>query len=434
MEFAMVVSAGNFNKTVSNRISSVIPDELKNTNQWVVYKLEPNEGGKPKKVPYSCKTGKRASVSNKRTGVSFENVIDYALSNKVNGIGFIFSDRDPYFGLDIDNCIDNNGEIEPWAKKWVKILNSYTEFSPSGKGLHVIGKGKLLQEGRRKGNFELYENNRYFTVTGDMLDGFTEIRDCTTALKKLQKELFPSNVSKTRKQVPTQNKTTNINSSSGSTNVGNNLAVEDFPKIATKSKKNGKRIEDLLNGEWEKLRKYKSQSEADLSLCSAMAFYFNKDPIKIDQAFRKSKLYRDKWNDNHIYRKSTIDLAIRGITGSCYRGEKQRAKSPRSGKCTVTKRIGKRKHRRMTRKLTLHQKVENEFHEHLLGKPCIASVILTFLKHTGASERLIYNVKKSLGICSKRICKKDLDYIDTIWYYPVDSELAKMMVCEILRK
>lgn len=46
------------------------------------------------------------------------------------------------------------------------------------------------------------------------------------------------------------------------------------------------------------LSSYSSQSEADLALVSILAFYCEKDEKQIDRLFRKSKLYRDKWDEN----------------------------------------------------------------------------------------------------------------------------------------
>ena len=45
--------------------------------------------------------------------------------------------------------------------------------------------------------------------------------------------------------------------------------------------------------------KHDSQSEADLSLCCKLAFWSGKDKQQMDRLFRKSALFRDKWDTKH---------------------------------------------------------------------------------------------------------------------------------------
>lgn len=90
----------------------------------------------------------------------------------LDGIGFMFSVSDPYTGIDLDKCLNaETGELEPWAQRCVDLFNSYTEITPSGKGLHIIIRGKLPGKGRKKGKFEVYDRGRFFTFTGNVFDG-----------------------------------------------------------------------------------------------------------------------------------------------------------------------------------------------------------------------------------------------------------------------
>ncbi len=74
---------------------------------------------------------------------------------RLDGIGFVFSTNDPYVGVDLDNCRNpKTGEIAPRALRIVQLLNSFTEISPSGCGLHVFVKGKLPKGGNRKDGLE----------------------------------------------------------------------------------------------------------------------------------------------------------------------------------------------------------------------------------------------------------------------------------------
>ena len=89
------------------------------------------------------------------------------------GVGFVFQMYDPYVGIDLDKCITDDGAISPWAQEIIDSTKSYTEISPSGKGLHIITKGKWGR-GSRKGGLEVYDRERYFTMTGRHLDGTPE--------------------------------------------------------------------------------------------------------------------------------------------------------------------------------------------------------------------------------------------------------------------
>ena len=77
--------------------------------------------------------------------------------------------------MDLDNAIDESGKLTIEADDIVKALGSYTEISPSGKGLHIFCKGKLPPERRRIGNIEMYSSNRFFTVTGNIYGQNREI-------------------------------------------------------------------------------------------------------------------------------------------------------------------------------------------------------------------------------------------------------------------
>ncbi len=61
--------------------------------------------------------------------------------------------------------------VDAWAKEIVSSLNSYTEYSPSETGLHILTQARLPERGRRRENTEIYAVGRYFTLTGNHLTG-----------------------------------------------------------------------------------------------------------------------------------------------------------------------------------------------------------------------------------------------------------------------
>lgn len=126
-----------------------IPEELKALPNWVTFKLLPDEKrGKPRKVPFDAKTGTPAKSNDPSTWCDFETA---ASAEGYSGIGFMFSES-PYFGIDIDDVADEFPKFmegEPCLlSDFVDTLQSYTEKSTSGSGIHIICRGTLPPNGR----------------------------------------------------------------------------------------------------------------------------------------------------------------------------------------------------------------------------------------------------------------------------------------------
>jgi putative DNA primase/helicase len=106
-----------------------IPEELRVRPQWVVWKAV---GDKPDKVPYSARTGRRASSTDLLTWSTFQEALEAYENGDYAGLGFVFSSADPYTGIDLDGCVDEDGEIALWALEIVRYFDSYTELSATG--------------------------------------------------------------------------------------------------------------------------------------------------------------------------------------------------------------------------------------------------------------------------------------------------------------
>ena len=139
--------------------------ELSVRPQWVVWKAV---GDKPDKVPYSARTSRRASSTDLLTWSTFQEALEAYENGEYDGVGFVFSSADPYTGIDLDNCVDEDGEIALWALEIVRYFDSYTELSATGSGLHVIVRGDVPN--RRKGDVEVYSSKRFFAVTGHVVE------------------------------------------------------------------------------------------------------------------------------------------------------------------------------------------------------------------------------------------------------------------------
>jgi putative DNA primase/helicase len=142
-----------------------IPEELRVRPQWVVWKAV---GDKPDKVPYSARTGRRASSTDLLTWSTFQDALKAYENGDYAGLGFVFSSADPYTGIDLDDCVDADGEIAGWALEIVRYFDSYTELSATGTGLHVIVRGEIPN--RRKDEVEVYSSKRFFTMTGCVVE------------------------------------------------------------------------------------------------------------------------------------------------------------------------------------------------------------------------------------------------------------------------
>jgi putative DNA primase/helicase len=144
-----------------------VPEELRRRRQWVVWKLE-RRGNDLTKVPYIAGGVGNASSTDSETWRSFEEALEALSSGRYNGVGFMFSSGDPYAGVDLDNCRDpETGDLEEWAQEIVEALDGYAEASPSGKGVHIIVRGKAPN--KKRGKVEAYSSERFFTVTGRAL-------------------------------------------------------------------------------------------------------------------------------------------------------------------------------------------------------------------------------------------------------------------------
>jgi len=181
-------------------ISENTPQELRDRPQWVVWRTE-DRGGKSTKIPYDAKTGREASSTNPATWTTFDQAVEACdRSDRYDGIGFTFAADGLFCGIDLDDCLDGNGNVAPWAQEILGQFRSYSERSPSGRGLKIFLRGRKPDYAKCAardidpdgiGRLELYDKARYFTVTGDLWPGSpAEVVDCRAALDALCRRLW----------------------------------------------------------------------------------------------------------------------------------------------------------------------------------------------------------------------------------------------------
>jgi putative DNA primase/helicase len=284
------------------------PDELRTKDQFVAWREEDRDGD-PTKVPYSIRGG-RASSTNPDTWAPFGDVAVYAEENSMDGIGFVFTEDDPYTGIDLDKCRNREtGEIAPWARKIVAALNSYTEVSPSGTGLHIFVKATLPGRNNRKGPVEMYESGRYFTITGRHLEGTpAEIHERQDVLERLYHHVFKNEKPGEAGEAGEAN-----GHSPRPMDVGDGELLE----LAMQAK-NGEKFSRLWRGDTGDYAH--DESRADLAFCSLLAFWTDGDTERMDRLFRQSGLMRDKWN-RRDYRERTFSKVLEGKTEFFQPGE-----------------------------------------------------------------------------------------------------------------
>lgn len=270
-----------------------IPDELKALAQWVLWRIETRDA-KPTKVPYSA-NGTRASATDPRTWMDYEDAV--TLADDYDGIGFVFTEEDPYAGFDIDGMTEGDNRLA-----FARMLHSYTERSQSGKGLHVIVQAKKPGERCKntKLGVELYDNGRFFCMTGDHIEGFPEtIEERQGEIETLYSLIFPLAQPK-----PTQTHREPQSHTALPTDDG-----ELWKRMFTAT--NGPAVEALYNGDW---GRYDSQSDADMALMNHLAFWTCKDTGRMERMFGQSALgQRSKWTDRADYRQGLVAKALADV-------------------------------------------------------------------------------------------------------------------------
>jgi hypothetical protein len=227
----------------------MIPKTLTTENRWVCWKLIDE-----RKVPIDANTGSWASVCDPKTWTTYKKATDLlAADQSLEGVGFMLGDG--FAGVDLDACIDETGEIQPWASDVISTFPTYCEVSPSGTGVKIFLKGEVSR-GRKKTfdagvtgkapAIEIYSGGdrrgRYFTVTGDAWKGCNpDVVDCQVPLDALVQQYWPEPTARPIDRSPAK--------SSGSTGVGID--------IAERAKRYLQKMPDAVEGQGGDLDTYK---------------------------------------------------------------------------------------------------------------------------------------------------------------------------------
>ncbi len=285
---------------------SALPEQLRNNGRFCVWRYEERDG-KTTKVPYNPRTGGGAQSNNPSTFAPV--AVAEAAQDRYDGMGLgIF---DGYSAIDIDHCIDDQGQLSEMATDIIATMETYTEYSPSGRGIRILFKapGLIYDKARYYINkqsigLEVYvagATNKYVTVTGNPVTPGQDIEERGSELQIiLDKYMKREQDNQDANQPPPQAR--DLFADNGD---------DDFDLVARAMKAhNGTAFSQLWNGQ---TSGYESASEADMALCNMLAFWTNRNADRMDRLFRLSGLMRDKWDRQQsgtTYGAITIQEAI----------------------------------------------------------------------------------------------------------------------------
>ena len=278
------------------------PQELAALRQWICWRLEPDpRGEKPRKVPYDPRTGRKASSTNPETWATLPEAMRAQTKYLFTGVGFVFTEAGGIVGVDIDHCRNEDGTFTEAAQAILDKYPSYTEISPSGAGLHIFYRGVMPGKGNKNSvtGVEMYASARYFTMTGNRLEGTPEvITDGAQALPWIHENYIARKQARKRKAKKAARRV---------------VLTDEQVLEKARAAQNAGDFTALWEGRWQE--KFASQSEADLALCCALAFWTGRDREQMDRLFRQSALFREKWDKVHhadgaTYGEETLEQAI----------------------------------------------------------------------------------------------------------------------------
>lgn len=154
-----------------------IPSSLCERPQWLVWKFESMPGDKkPRKVPHYAsgtrRVGEQGTPEDRAKLRPLDQAIAASAKHKMDGVGFAFLPGDGLIGIDIDGAINTEtGEISERARNIIDSCSSYTEYSPSRRGVHIIVAGECATFKSNDIGLEVFCGRQFFTFTGERYSG-----------------------------------------------------------------------------------------------------------------------------------------------------------------------------------------------------------------------------------------------------------------------
>ena len=283
-----------------------VADWMQRDNRWLVWRyVWKDEESKWTKVPCSAITGRLVSATDPSSWTTFEDAYDSYVANGFDGVGYALGGG--RVGFDADDVI-HDGIIEPIAANALKAIKvGYREKSPSGTGYHVvfIVEGDVVAHRCKKKPFELYSSGRYFTVTGHAF-----VEQGSPIVKASEFAKLVSILGFER------GKEISIDMDELST-FRSDRSDEEALRAAFENDKMARRLFIGDRSSYLKAGGSVDASNADWAFVMALVPACNGDAAQIDRLYRRSGLYREKWDSPRLdstYGANTIFNAIQ----KCY--------------------------------------------------------------------------------------------------------------------
>lgn len=263
----------------------MIPETLKNMPIWVLFRFQREENGHTKKTPFSALYSGHASSTKPSTWSCYETASRRMQQGGFDSLGIAITGGLVF--VDLDDCIDQDGQFSKLAKDVIsRFPCAYIERSQSARGVHILTRGTLPRAVKRK-SVEMYGQARFCCITGDTLQAAEPVEEQESIDYVFQKYKNPDMKAVERPQYE--------------------MRKTDSEVIELLCR--NPQARDLFNGSWR--GRFESQSQADLALCSKLAFWTNRNAEAMDRIFTQSGLFREKWL-RADYRERTIERAISG--------------------------------------------------------------------------------------------------------------------------
>ena len=313
-----------------------IPDELKREKRWCLYKIIVRDG-KNTKMPI-MPNGKPAKSNDRKTWHSFDDCMDALCKNQGTGLGFFLGDG--YIGIDIDKVSDEIMEYSmdfnaaSMTADFLRGISTYAEISPSKTGLHFIGKGNVPGERKRYKNLEIYDRDRFFTITGNILKDKDRSK-----IVNINQELLPLYKTYMPRIDYGESKVGRINLSPSSLADKNRFSQDDILNVLFNRRYfnySGEDLRQIYNGNYQNY--FNSRSEADFFMLGRL-LYYTADVEKSISLMENSGLKRDKWykrRGSTDYIHYIADRAMNGIS-KFYDWNKEKANITKNAKQEETK-------------------------------------------------------------------------------------------------
>ena len=300
-----------------------VPESLRERDQWIVTK---------DKAPIRPSNGWNLPENQLPMDVALR------LSKQFIGeLAYVFQADDPFVVVDLDDVVpEGSSRITQEAERIIQELHTYTEWSRSGEGLHLIAVGERSLERGEKGalddvgEIEIYDRDQFVVLTGNRSNpserstGKQAIRqDAGDIIANLECEYLPKRIESGESD---ESSSTDDRDSEFSNSTG--LSVEDIRRTVEEYAKSGSDQAKRTLKRWDSPSSssvgLSSPSEADLGFASDLAFWCREDAQLIDDCFHHSSRIRSKWDgvhysDGRTYGDVTIQEAIK-TNGSTFSG------------------------------------------------------------------------------------------------------------------